>query len=33
MNKARGRSLPSNAVLVWNSLGIAEIENQMRASG
>ena len=33
MNKASCLSLLSNAVLVWNTLRIAEIVNQLRAAG
>jgi TnpA family transposase len=33
MNKASCLSLLSNAVLVWNTLRIAEIVNQLRATG
>lgn len=33
MNKASCLSLLSNAVLVWNTLRIAEIINQLRAAG
>jgi TnpA family transposase len=33
MNKASCLSLLSNAVLVWNTLRIVEIVNQLRASG
>jgi TnpA family transposase len=33
MNKASSLSLLSNAVLVWNTLRITEIVNQMRAAG
>jgi TnpA family transposase len=33
MNKASCLSLLSNAVLVWNTLRIAEIVNQLRAEG
>jgi hypothetical protein len=33
MNKASCLSLLSNAVLVWNTLRITEIVNQLRAAG
>jgi Tn3 transposase DDE domain len=33
MNKASSLSLLSNAVLVWNTLRISEILNQLRAAG
>jgi hypothetical protein len=33
MNKASCLSLLSNAVLVWNTLRIAEIVNQLRVAG
>ena len=33
MNKARGRSLGSNAILSWNTIKITEIVDHLRAQG